>query len=258
MFPSTCIHPPWRNIAVTGVSSSRTERAPPPRSLAGTTAYRSRNGGRLSPRENLVEKKTEVGRDQQVGDDRDAGGRIVSRMGIIGCYNYTLCHHAGSSSPATVVSVLLHLIVLWPGVPVPLHGPPPGRGHGDRSLGHSPRHGLPPGGAWHPRGAAAPPRAPPKGVKAPPALQGASRTSVKPDLPPEESFPPMRGKRARPGRRRTHRGRRERKPTGSRRSRSRSRSLPPGRRRAVPGKAAPRGARRRRRCGTSRRPSAGW
>src|SRR3990172_1751117 len=44
-------------------------------------------------------------------------------------------------------------------VPVPLRGPPPGRGHGDRPLGHSPRHGLPPGGARHPRRAGASSRA---------------------------------------------------------------------------------------------------
>ena len=73
------------------------------------------------------------------------------------------------------------------GVPVPLHGPPPGRGHGGRPIGHSPRHGLPPGGARHPRGAAPPPRALPESGEAPP---GAAR--ARPG-PPREAGPAARG-----------------------------------------------------------------
>src|SRR5512140_2707557 len=73
------------------------------------------------------------------------------------------------------------------GVPVPLHGPPPGRGHGGRPLGHSPRHGLPPGGARHPRRAAASSRAPPEGGFGSP---GAAR--ARPG-PPREAGPAARG-----------------------------------------------------------------
>src|SRR5659263_745412 len=91
---------------------------------------------------------------------------IVSSSGNIGMRTrVAIIKRYAISPPVPHVHGLLRAPALsrpLAGVPVPLDGPPPGRGHGDRPLGHSPHHGLPPGGARHPRGASASPRALPE------------------------------------------------------------------------------------------------
>ncbi len=100
----------------------------------------------------------------------------------------------------------------------------------------------------------APPPPARKEAPVPPAMQGrVPDLPVKPDLPPEESFP-VDARKAEPAG--EAKGPQGKEPAGARQRRSRR--LPPRRRGAPPEKAAHREAPRRSRCGTSRLPSAGW
>jgi len=123
MFHSMCSHPAWRNMAVTGVTSSRAGGKPPPSSLAGTTRTAPRTGG-APPPATAGRKTRGRWRDQRIRDhgdarggdrvtDRDDGGWPPGRIGP-GSGAAIIIRYASRRLllTCTVFSVLLHILVL--------------------------------------------------------------------------------------------------------------------------------------------------